>query len=104
MATADDPEVLNAAISGVTTIADIVAAVAGHRIVVHAIVIGLTAAGTVQLHSAATALSGAITLGTGIPLMLSHPKGVLKTAVGEALRLTCTTGTGAGWVRYSLAR
>lgn len=105
MAEVDYPEVLNASIATITTQTAIVAAVAGQRIVVLAMCLSLTVAGTAQWHSAAgNALTGAIALAAGTPILLAHPKGVLKTNVGEALNLTCVTGTGNGWVRYILAR
>jgi hypothetical protein len=95
-------EILNAPISGVTAQTAIVAAPgAGKRILVLALGLTLTVAGTAQWHSAAgNALTGAMTLASGTPLQLSHPDGVLKCNANEALNLTCVTGTGAGWVRY----
>jgi hypothetical protein len=65
---------------------DLVAAVSGKRITVHAVVLTLASESTAQFLSAANALTGVMTLkGVVVPM-----SGIayLETAIGEALRIT----------------
>lgn len=65
---------------------DLVAAVSGKRITVHAIVLTLASESTAQFLSAANALSGVMTL-KGVALSLNGIA-YFETAIGEALRIT----------------
>ena len=87
-------DVSHAAIDGVTTGGTIVSAVTSRRIVVLTIHGNLSIAGTVQLLSNATALTGAIGVGTaaGQINVDMNPTGAVKTAIGEPLNVTITGG------------
>jgi len=76
---------LEAVVSGAATSNELVAAVAGKKIVVHRIFFTLASSTTFQFKSAATALTGAMT-GTEFKLDMSEYPW-MKTAAGEALNL-----------------
>jgi hypothetical protein len=93
--------------SGTTTI---VAAVSGKRISVIAFLVTGTATATMTFKSATTALTGPMNLGiaagmggsdTVSPLTGSwNPDGHFQTTAGEALKITASTGTAAGYLSY----
>ena len=87
-------DVSHAAIDGVATGGTIVAAVTARRIVIVTLHGNLSVSGTVQLLSEATAITGAIGVGTtaGQINVDMNPTGAVKTAIGEALKVTITGG------------
>lgn len=93
-------DALHEDITNITTAADIVAAVSGKRIVALAYGLTLDDAGEFQWLSASTALTGLIELGAETPFGLSSIYGVLRTAPGEALRLSATTAANGHLVYY----
>jgi hypothetical protein len=93
--------------SGTTSI---VAAVTGKKIVCISFMVKGTAAATITFKSATTAITGAMNLGiaagmsgsdTVSPLVGPYnPDGHFQTASGEALQITDSAGTAAGYVTY----
>ena len=97
-----------AVISGSGTSA-IVALVAGKRISVIAFLVTGTENGTLTFKSNTTAITGSMILGitgrsgddTISPLAGSwNPDGHFETVAGEALNITASAGTAAGYVTY----
>lgn len=98
-----------ASFSGTGT-TSIVSAVTGKRIVVVSFLVTGTESGTITFKSASTALTGAMNLGiaggmsgndTISPLVGPYnPDGHFQTASGEALQVTASAGTAAGYVTY----
>lgn len=84
---------------------EIVAAVAGKKIIVTSYVLVAGAAVAVTWKSGTTALSGAMSLAAngGISVDSGHAEGVLKTATGEALNLALAGAVAvAGHLTYYL--
>lgn len=81
---------------------DLVAAVAGKRIVLRGFLLAMTAAGTVQFLSAANVLSGVIPWPASPVDGSTEERAVCETNIGEALRATTVTGGLQGIVVYSL--
>lgn len=81
----------------------IVAAAAGRSVIVHGYSMSLTAAGTATWqNSAAVALSGAMTLATGVAASMANSSiPCIRTQVGTGLSITATGGTLAGHVTWS---
>lgn len=89
-------ELKRVAFNAVSTKTAIVPAVTGKEIHVLDGQLTLSAAGTALWERASTAISGTMSLASGTPVSLAG----LATAAGEALNLTCVTGTGSGWLEY----
>ena len=72
-----------------TTPAVIAAALAGNKAILLSITLTAASAVTITFNSNTTALTGAITLATGVPVTISAEQyGILQTASGEGLRFT----------------
>lgn len=82
----------------------LVAAVTGKRIRVISYVLGLSAAGTYQLQSDTTDITGAVGVGANAPIAAPYnPAGHCETAKAEALKITITGGGNAvGHLTYQL--
>lgn len=101
-------DLISVAINDTVGTTELVAAVAGKKIVVTTVVLFADAADdtTAQLKSATTALTGPIKFqwANALPnpgVNVSNSEGVLATASGEALNLTVTGGGSIiGWVTY----
>jgi len=89
-------EVKRVAFDAISTVTNVLSAVSGKKLHVVAGQLALSATGTAVWKSNTTAITGTMTLAQGVPLDLAG----LATAAGEALTLTCTTGTGSGWLEY----
>lgn len=85
---------------------DLVAAPTTGRIYVVKLVVALTATGTLKFQEgASTDLTGAMTLATGIPLVLSGDgiTAILQTLTAATkLNLVSATGAATGYIRYYL--
>lgn len=66
---------------------EVVAAVAGKKIRVLSYALSAAGAVTVTWKTAATALTGAMSLATGTPLVCIEPQGCFETVAGEALNI-----------------
>lgn len=101
---ADAPSYQSATVAAAQSNADLVAAVAGKRIILVAGIICADAATTIAIGSGANALGPPLALAAGVPLvLLPNGRGWFRTDVGEAL----TVDTGAGgaidaWLDYVL--
>jgi hypothetical protein len=84
---------------------EIVAAVAGKRIIVTGFGLVSTSTDTFQFKSGTTAITGDMKGAAGAALVAPYSaKGHFKTAAGEALNLiVSSTNNVAGWLTYRLA-
>lgn len=88
---------------GAGTTAVVAAPGAGLRVVLHGALLVMDLAGTAKFQSAATDLTGAMSLATSSPLGVALDSDcVLRCAANEALNLTTATGAAKGVVWYSV--